>query len=51
MKDVKGWDYGSVYNSDKYISRPSFEEYWVVFLSGLLTRVFRCVGLSSQLML
>lgn len=37
MKDVKGWDYGSVYNTDKCVSRPDLVENWCFSSSRLLT--------------
>ena len=40
MKDVKGWDYGSVYNNDKYVSRRSLVEIWRFSSGGLLTLGF-----------
>jgi len=40
MKDVKGWDYGSVYNTDKYVSRLCLAKNWGFSSSGLLTLGF-----------
>lgn len=47
MKDVKGWEYGSVYNADKFVpSKPQFclaEAEGVVFTNYLMFGWYRFV--------